>query len=274
MGSSDRDRRPRTAPDTRGTPRSARSSQQGSQRQSPREQRYARGSQASIASLESDRSSRISQGSRQYRGSKSDFDRTAISRSEYDKSSAGRGQYDPMHRNSRDINQYSLNSPAHGGGRLPSGKLLSGFSRNDMVHSPRAGHSRTQFGGFWEDHKTEHRPWPPQSATKTGLSDFDANEALETTTYSQHFGTTFDGYDTMGSSKPNVTGVSTAIRSVNGFGRNPNGGFYLREQMGEPKSYNHGESFRAMPSFARGKPEPTRPGPGFTRNDLGGYFRT
>lgn len=172
------------------------------------------------------------------------------------------------------MNQYSLNSPAHGGGRLPSGRLLSGYNNGEMVHSPRAGYSRTQHGGMWEDHKAEHRPWPPQSATRTGLSDFDVNEALETTTYTMHYGHTFDGYDTMGTCKPNVTGVSTASRSVNGYGRNPNGGYFLREQMGEPKNYNHGEAYRAMPAWARGKPEPTRPGPGYTRTDLGGFFRT
>jgi len=283
MGSSDQDRRPRTAPDSRRSPQSARSSQRGSQGESQREPQSARrgnarGSQASVASSEGGRNSRTSQGSRQYRDSRGSdngqYDRTAISRSGYDKGSAGRGQSDPMHKTPKDLNQFSLNSPAHNGGRLPTGRLLSGQSTLNMVQSPRTGYSRTQFGGLWEDHKNENRPWPPQSATRTGLSEFDASEALEHTTYSNHYGHTFDGTDTMGSSKPNVTGVSTRTRCENGYGRNPNGGYYLREQMGEPTQYNHGESYRAMPSWARGLPEPTRPGPGFTRTDLGGYFRT
>lgn len=78
----------------------------------------------------------------------------------------------------------------------------------------------------------------------------------------------------MGHVKPNMKGTATALRGVNGYGRNVNGGYFMREQLGELKRYKHAESWRAMPEWARGIPEPTRPGPGYTRNDQGSYFRT
>jgi hypothetical protein len=143
-----------------------------------------------------------------------------------------------------------------------------------MLHTPRAGHSRTANGGIWEDHKTASKPWPPPSGTRTGYSDFGEVDPHETTTYANHFGATFDGYDTQGFQKPNVSGVSREIRAVNGYGRSAHGGFFMREQLGDVKKYNHAESFRAMPSHARGIAEPTRPGPGYTRNHHGGYHRT
>jgi len=143
-----------------------------------------------------------------------------------------------------------------------------------MVFHPRSGYSRTQFGGLWEDHKNEDRPWPPQSATKSGFSDFGYDEPTENSTYQQHFGITFDGADTMGHTKPNKAGTSTLRRGVNGYGRNPTGGYFMREAFGDLKRYSHADTWRAMPAWARGIPEPTRPGPGYTRTDQGGYFRT
>lgn len=157
---------------------------------------------------------------------------------------------------------------------MPSGRLLSGVSPEGMVFHPRAGASRTQFGGHWEDHKTEDRPLVPQSCTKSGFSDFGFDEPTEYSTYQNHFGVLFDGNDTMGHSKPNMAGVATASRGVNGYERNPSGGFVMRESMGALKKYSHADTWRAMPAWARGIPEPTRPGPGYTRTDQGGYFRT
>lgn len=180
----------------------------------------------------------------------------------------------PIHENARDLNQFAMNSSPHQGGRLPNGRLLAGVVPDGMLYHPRSGYSRTQFGGLWEDHKTEDRAWPPQSNTKSGFSDFDANEPTECSTYQHHFGLTFDGADTMGQYKPNATGTSTALRGVNGYGRSKNGGYFMREKLGELKRYKHEDSWRAMPSWARGMPEPTRPGPGYTRTDQGGYFRT
>lgn len=114
----------------------------------------------------------------------------------------------------------------------------------------------------------------PQSDTRCGLSDFGHAEPHEIGTYQYHFGLSFDGKDTMGHMKPNMVGHATASRAVNGFGRSANGGFYQREALGEMRKYNHAEAYRAMPAWARGIPEPTRPGCGFTRTDMGGYFRT
>jgi len=167
-----------------------------------------------------------------------------------------------------------MNSPEFQGGRLPNGRLLAGTSPDQMVFHPRAGHSRTQFGGIWEDHKNEDRPWPPQSATKSGFSDFGHDEPTDSSTYQYHFGLSFDGDDTMGHVKPNMVGTATSLRGVNGYGRNVNGGYFMREQFGELKRYKHADSWRAMPAWARGIPEPTRPGPGYTRTDMGSYFRT
>lgn len=78
----------------------------------------------------------------------------------------------------------------------------------------------------------------------------------------------------MGHVKPNMLGTATTPRSVNGFGRTCNGGFFMREQLGELKRYKHEDAWRAMPAWGRSIPEPTRPGPGYTRTDMGGYFRT
>jgi hypothetical protein len=167
-----------------------------------------------------------------------------------------------------------MNSPEFQGGRLPNGRLLSGTAPDTMVFHPRSGASRTQFGGIWDEHKSEDRPLPPRSGTKSGYSDFGHMEPTDSSTYQYHFGLTFDGNDTMGHVKPNIVGTSTALRGVNGYGRNANGGFFMREQLGDLKRYSHTEAWRAMPSWARGEPEPTRPGPGFTRTDQGGYFRT
>jgi len=165
-----------------------------------------------------------------------------------------------------------MNSPAHAGGRLPNGRLLSGAAPEGMTHHPRAGCSRTQFGGIWEDHKTEERP--VQSNTRTGFSEFGDAEPTENSTYAHHFGFWFDGGDTMNHQKPNMVGTSTGVRAVNGYGRNANGGFFMREKLGEIKRYKHADSWRGMPQWARKQPEPTRPGPGYTRTDMGGYFRT
>lgn len=145
-----------------------------------------------------------------------------------------------------------------------------------MVYHPRCGYTRTQFGGVWEDHKGAERPWEngPRSNTKSGFSDFGHDEPTDSSTYQYHFGSFFDGGDTMGHTKCNNTGTATAVRGVNGFGRNVNGGFTMREAFGDIKKYKHAESWRAMPEWARGIPEPTRPGPGYTRTDMGSYFRT
>jgi len=78
----------------------------------------------------------------------------------------------------------------------------------------------------------------------------------------------------MGHVKPNMIGTATTPRSVNGYGRTCNGGYFMREQLGELKRYKHEDAWRAMPAWGRSMPEPTRPGPGFTRTDMGGYFRT
>jgi len=179
----------------------------------------------------------------------------------------------PLHMIPRDKNQYSINGGPPNGGRLPSGRLLSGVKPDSMVYHPRMGSSRTQFGGIWEDHKTEDVI--PKSITKSGYSDFNYDDPHESTTYANHFGAYGgSGEDTMGDVKPNVIGTATMTRGVNGFGRNRTGGFYMREQLGELKRYKHVDAWRSMPSWARCIPEPTRPGPGFTRNDQGGYFRT
>lgn len=106
------------------------------------------------------------------------------------------------------------------------------------------------------------------------MSDFGYSEPTEMSTYEYHYGLTFDGQDTMGHVKPNVAGTATTLRGVNGFGRNVNGGYFSREQLGGLKRYTHADAFRAMPAWARGIPEPTRPGPGYTRTDQGGYFMT
>jgi len=184
----------------------------------------------------------------------------------------GYPQKNPMHEVTRDPNQFAMNSPQHTGGRLPNGRLLSGWATEGMVHHPRCGQSRTQFGGMWEDHKIGDRP--VQSNTRTGFSDFGADEQPEASTYGHHFGTFFDGADTMSHLKPNKCGFATVARGVNGFGRNATGGFCTREQMGDLPRYNHADTWRGMPAWARKIPEPTRPGPGYTRTDQGGYFRT
>jgi len=165
-----------------------------------------------------------------------------------------------------------MNSPPTGGNRLPNGRLLSGAAPEGMINHPRCGQSRTQFGGIWEDHKTYDRP--AQSGTRTGFSEFGDDEPTEHSTYGNHFGTFFDGGDTMSHLKPNHRGIATVARGVNGYGRSVTGGFCSREQMGEMPKYKHSESWRGMPAWARKIPEPTRPGPGYTRTDQGGYFRT
>lgn len=191
----------------------------------------------------------------------------ASSYASYGERSSGRMQQDPRQ-------QYGMNSPATTGGRLPNGRLLSGEAPDSMVHHPRCGQSRTQFGGIWEEHKTYDRFAPEQSNTRSGFSEFGDNEPTENSTYQQHFSTFFTGGDSMGHLKPNLRGVSTAARGVNGYGRNTHGGFTAREQMGELPSYKHADAWRGMPAWARKIPEPTRPGPGYTRTDQGGYFRT
>jgi hypothetical protein len=203
-------------------------------------------------------------GSVSYRGSQASY----VSGSSY----GGYPQKNPMHEVTRDPNQFAMNSPAHTGGRLPNGRLLSGWATEGMVHHPRCGQSRTQFGGMWEDHKIGDRP--VQSNTRTGFSDFGDVEPPDTSTYAHHFGTFFDGADTMSHLKPNKCGFATVARGVNGFGRNATGGFCTREQMGDLPRYNHADTWRGMPAWARKIPEPTRPGPGYTRTDQGGYFRT
>jgi len=171
--------------------------------------------------------------------------------------------------------QYGMNSPSTTGGRLPNGRLLSGQAPDTMVHHPRCGQSRTQNGGIWEEHKTFDRFAPEQSNTRCGFSEFGDNEPTENSTYQQHFvGGSFAGGDSMGPSKPNTRGISTATRGVNGYGRSATGGFTSREQMGGLPSYKHADAWRGMPAWARKIPEPTRPGPGYTRTDQGGYFRT
>lgn len=186
------------------------------------------------------------------------------------------GMQNPIHNIPRDRNQYAMNSPQHMGGRLPNGRLLSGSAPEGMLHHPRCGTSRTQFGGIWEDHKTPAVTGdrPAQSNTRTGFSEFGDNEDTEKSTHQHHFGTFFDGSDTMSHVKPNKRGMATVMRGVNGYGRNATGGFCTREQMGELPRYKHADSWRGMPAWARKIPEPTRPGPGYTRTDQGGYFRT
>jgi hypothetical protein len=176
----------------------------------------------------------------------------------------------------RDPNQFAMNSPPYQGGRNANGRLLSGVSPEGMVAHPRAGYSRTQFGGVWEEHRNDRVEELafPRTTTRSGFSDFAADDPMECSTYQLHFGQTFDGGDTMGHVKPNSSGVATSLRSVNGYGRSVNGGFFMREQLGDIKRYQHSEPWRSMPAWARGIPEPTRPGPGYTRNEQGGYFRT
>jgi len=180
----------------------------------------------------------------------------------------------PLHQVQRDVNQYAMNSPPTTGGRLPNGRLLSGTAPDGMLHHPRCGTSRTQFGGIWEDHKCTERPVQVPSGTRTGFSEFGDAEQTDTSTYQNHFGTFFDGDDTMSHVKPNIVGTATATRGVNGYGRNANGGFTMREKLGDMRRYKHADSWRGMPAWARKIPEPTRPGPGYTRTDQGGYFRT
>lgn len=259
--SRDRGGRPRTAPPRRGSDRGSNASEVSGSRTSrgSRTERRPR-TPESYSSRGSDLRRSKSQDARSGRG--------------VERGGTGDGRYNPVHRAPKDINQHALNSAPHMGGRLPNGRLLSGLQPDGMTYTPRAGYSRTQFGGMWEDHKTEDRPTIPQSDTRCGLSDFGHDEPHECSTYAYHFGLTFDGKDTMGHMKPNFVGTSTALRGVNGYGRSCNGGFFMREQLGEMKKYNHTEAYRAMPAWARGIPEPTRPGCGFTRTDQGGFFRT
>jgi len=173
----------------------------------------------------------------------------------------------------RDVNPLSINAPPHNGGRLPNGRLLSGRTPGGAVHGPRCGQSRTQFGGIWEDHKSPNRDGAPVKNTSSGLSEFGGDEPTQPSTYQAHFKIDYDPSEGQ-FQKPNEIGIATIVRGVNGYGRSRHGGYFLREQLGEMKRYSHVDAFRAMPDWARGQPEPTRPGPGYTRTDQGGFFRT
>lgn len=262
--------RPRTAPPRDRRREERRDDRGGEERRSNRGSQ--RGSNASVVSGGSGSyTERSSRGGERRRPKSQDG---SGYRGDRGRGGTGDGTQVPIHQEPKDMNQFAMNSPSHTGGRLPNGRLLSGVQPEGMVFHPRSGFSRTQFGGVWEDHKTEDRPWPPQSCTKSGFSDFAPDEPMDASTYQSHFGITFDGTDTMGHVKPNTTGIMTAVRTVNGYGRSVNGGFFVREKLGDLSRYKHTDAWRAMPAWARGMPEPTRPGPGYTRNDQGGFFRT
>jgi len=150
--------------------------------------------------------------------------------------------------------------------------LLSGQAFDTMVYTPRAGYSRTVFGGIWEDHKPQEGMWP-RALNHCGFSDFDPDEPTDTSTYKYHFSLFYDGEDTAGYAKPNRVGTATATRGINGYERNDLGGFFQRHAYGDPKQTDMTEAFRAIPPWSRKLAEPTRPGPGYTRTDMGGFFQ-
>lgn len=158
-------------------------------------------------------------------------------------------------------------------GQTPRTPLLSGQTFDGKAYTPRSGYSRTAFGGIWEDHKPPDGPWP-RALNHCGFSDFDPDEPTDVSTYKYHFSLFYDGEDTAGHMKPNRMGTATAMRAINGYERNELGGYFQRHAFGEPKEADLSDGFRAIPSWGRKIAEPTRPGPGYTRTDMGGYFRT
>lgn len=157
--------------------------------------------------------------------------------------------------------------PAHMTDRVDQVMTVSRneFSSYDSA-APRHGYARTPFGGYisgiYSDAGSE-----TSASGSARLHDVAVQRGLERDKSREWF------HNPEASPRPYHVGFTLECRPENGYGRCVYGGYQLRDVPDpmKPKDYHH--SYRQVPAHIREIPEPDRPGPGFARTAMGGYFR-